>query len=54
MAMASAESTSEYDAGWPSLPNDSFSEVAAVAVQSRVLPSMWGEPIPARTIRQSV
>ncbi len=31
--------------GWPSQPKVSFSAAAAVAVHSRVLPSMWGVPI---------
>jgi hypothetical protein len=38
-AMTSAESTSVYEAGWPSLPNVSFNASPAVAVQRRVLPS---------------
>ena len=35
-------------------PNDCFSAAAAVAVQSRVLPSMWGVPMPALPITASV
>ena len=41
-------------AGWPSQPNVSFSASPAVAVQSRVLPSMWFVPIPPRAISASV
>ncbi len=38
-AIASAWSMSSYEPGWPSLPKDSFSASAAVAVHRRVLPS---------------
>jgi hypothetical protein len=53
-ASASQWSTSVYEAGCPSLPNDALSAAAAVAVHSRVLPSMCGVPMPAFPITASV
>ena len=53
-AIASQWSTSVYEPGCPSVPNDTFNAVAAVAVHSRVLPSMCGVPIPALPITPSV
>ena len=50
----SAWSTSAYEPGWPSDPNDALSAAAAVAVQSRVLPSTWLVPMPACAITPSV
>jgi hypothetical protein len=53
-ASASQWSTSVYDAGCPSVPNEALSAEAAVAVQRRVLPSMCGVPMPAFPITASV
>ncbi len=53
-AMTSAWSMSVYEPGWPSQANDSLSEAAAVAVHSRVLPSMWLVPIPPWPMTASV
>ena len=39
-------SKSVYEPGAPSVPNDSISAIAAVAVHSRVLPSTWAVPMP--------
>lgn len=53
-AITLAWSMSVYVPGWPSHPNDSFSDAAAVAVHSRVLPSRWLVPIPPCAMAASV
>lgn len=45
---------SEYDPGWPSEPKLSWNATDAVAVHRRVLPSMWGVPMPALPMTASV
>jgi len=52
--IASVTSKSVYEPGAPSVPNDSMSETAAVAVHSRVLPSTCEVPIPASATTASV
>jgi hypothetical protein len=47
-------SRSAYEPGCPSAPNDSFNDAAAVAVHSRVLPSICGVPIPALPMTANV
>jgi hypothetical protein len=52
--IVSHSSESAREPGLPSVPNVSLSAKSDVAVQSRVFPSRWGVPIPARTTTASV